>query len=279
MTALRLTIDFEDPSFVYEPEGRYVAMTRRVLDFCDAHNAKATFFTVGRIASAAPDLVRDIAARGHEIGYHSHTHLPLTQEHPEIFFREAYVDKDRLEQITGTPVLGFRAPCYSLTPQTLWAAEKLQKLGFLYSSSLMPTSISRFGMKKAPQSPFRWPCGMIEFPLPVHKLGPLKIPYLGGIYLYAMPFQTVKKWISQTSSDEVLWTYAHPYDFDREESFHGMPETPLWVSLILWLARRRATPQIERLLVATDRSLPLGYLASDKTYVEKLPTFTPENKA
>ncbi len=279
MTRLHLTIDFEDPTFAYEPDGRYVAMTRRILDFCDAHQVKATFFTVGRIAAAAPDLVRDIAARGHEIGYHSHTHLPLTKEHPEIFFREAYVDKDRLEQTTSSPVLGFRAPCYSLAQPTLWALEKLDKLGFAYSSSLMPTRFSRFGMSKAPQTPFRWSCGMVEFPLPVHALGPLSIPYLGGIYLYALPFGIVQKWLTKAHANQALWTYAHPYDFDREEAFHPMPETPLWISLVLWLARRRATPQIERLLAATERCLPLGYLATDKDFVAKLPSFTPPEKA
>jgi len=90
----------------------------------------------------------------------------------------------------------------------------------------MPTNISRYGFPGTPRIPFLWPNGMIELPLPVAALGPLRVPYLGGIYLYALPFWAVHFLLRRADPKELLWTYAHPYDFDAEEAFKPMPDTP-----------------------------------------------------
>lgn len=254
---ITLTIDLEDPALRYSPDGRYVVMTREILDSLDAIGRKATFFTIGRVAETTPLLIRDIAARGHEIAYHSHNHVSLTDEDPVRFMRESREDKDRLEQLSGKQVIGFRAPRFSLTPQTMWALDALGELGFRYSSSIMPTHISLFGFPDAPQTPFAWPNGMIEFPLPVAVLGKYKVPYLGGIYLYTMPMFAVRAFLKRTGPGEVLWTYAHPYDFDENEKFTRMPNTPLWINYVLWRARRQATKKISKIL-DIGNAPPLG---------------------
>jgi polysaccharide deacetylase family protein (PEP-CTERM system associated) len=245
---ITFTIDLEDPTERYAPDGRYIALTQDILDLCDSLGRKATFFTIGRIAESAPQLLRNIAARGHEIAYHSHNHVSLTREQPERFKRESARDKDRLEQLTGQKVIGFRAPRFSLTPQSLWALDILGELGFRYSSSIMPTDASLFGFPDMPRVPFAWPNGMTEFPVPVATIGKYPVPYLGGIYLYSMPFFVSRLFLSRAGAGEVLWTYTHPYDFDRDEKFARMPHTPLWISLVLWLARRRAATKICRVL-------------------------------
>jgi peptidoglycan-N-acetylglucosamine deacetylase len=246
---ITLTIDLEDETLRYAPDGRYVPMTRRILDMCDAlDNRKATFFTIGRVAQAAPQLIRDIAAKGHEIAYHSHNHVSLTKEDPARFRKESAEDKDRLEQLAGKSVIGFRAPRFSLTPQSLWALDVLSDLGFRYSSSIMPTEVSLFGFPEAKRTPFAWPNGMIEFPLPVAAFGKYRLPYLGGIYLYTMPFFAARAFLNRASADEVLWTYAHPYDFDEGEPFVRMANTPLWISFVLWHARRKAAKKIRKIL-------------------------------
>lgn len=254
---ITFTIDLEDPSERYAPDGRYIAMAHRILDLCDELNRKATFFAVGRTAQAAPQLIRDISAKGHEIAYHSHNHVSLTQETPERFRRESSEDKDRLEQLSGKKVIGFRAPRFSLTPQSMWALDVLAELGFQYSSSIMPTDVSLFGFPDMPQVPFAWPNGMIEFPLPVALFGKYRLPYLGGIYLYTMPSFALHAFLKRAKADEVLWTYAHPYDFDNTERFARMPHTPLWISLVLWLARRNASKKIRGVL-ELGNAPPLG---------------------
>ena len=224
---ITLTIDLEDPTERYAPDGRYVAMSYRILEMCERMRRRATFFVVGRVAEGVPRLIHDIAAGGHEIAFHSHAHVPLTEENPEHFRRETRDDKDKLEQLYGKIVTGFRAPRFSLTPKSLWALDILGDLGFRYSSSIMPTNISLFGFSPAPTTPFEWPNSMIEFPLPVAPFGPMRMPYLGGIYLYSMPFWLVKYWARNADTDDILWTYTHPYDFDREEKFAAMPHTPM----------------------------------------------------
>lgn len=263
---ITFTIDVEDPTGQYAPGGRYVALTRQLLDLCGELKRRATFFVVGRVAEAAPDLIKDIAARGHEIAYHSHAHVPLTKEEPLRFHRETAADKDKLEQLAGKSVIGFRAPCFSLTRQTLWVIDSLGRLGFKYSSSIMPTAISLFGFSGASSAPFRWPNGMIELPLPV--TGTSRLPYLGGIYLYALPPKLTHYLAGRAAANEVLWTYTHPYDFDREEKFAKMANTPLWTSAVLWAARRYAEDKIRQILALGDAP-PLG----ERLPAQELTTF------
>ena len=254
---ITFTVDLEDPTEHYEADGRYVAMTQRILTLCTETNRRATFFTVGKLAQSAPMLITEIAKAGHEIAYHSHAHVSLTQEDRKIFRQQSHDDKDRLEQLAGKPVVGFRAPRFSLTPQSIWTLDILAEIGFRYSSSIMPTQISRFGFAEAKRTPFKWPNGMVEFPLPVKEIAGQRIPYLGGIYLYALPSFVTHSWAKNADLQEVLWTYTHPYDFDREDPFSVMPNTSFAISAILWCARRVAEKKLRRIL-ELPAGLPLG---------------------
>ncbi|MFY9288503.1 MAG: polysaccharide deacetylase family protein [Alphaproteobacteria bacterium] len=254
---ISFTIDLEDYTGQYEPDGRYVIMTRRILDLCDSINCKATFFIVGRVAEGAPRLIQEIASKGHEVAYHSHNHVSLTEETPERFKRESDIDKDRFEQLIGSRIIGFRAPRFSLTPESQWAIDVLGDLGFRYSSSLMPTHLSRFGFPGASRGVSQWPNGMVEVPLPVADLGPMRIPYLGGIYLYALPSFLTRHWLKRANHGEMLWTYTHPYDFDLEEQFRPMVGEPFWVSAVLWGARSFAEKKVCKLL-SQGTAPPLG---------------------
>ena len=44
---------------------RVRANTTRILDLLDRHNVRATFFILGWVAERAPDLIREVEARGH----------------------------------------------------------------------------------------------------------------------------------------------------------------------------------------------------------------------
>lgn len=243
---ISFTIDLEDPSEQYAPDGRYITMTRHILDVCDNFNRRATFFIVGRVAESAPQLVQDIALKGHEIAYHTHAHVPLTLEDPKRFECETRQDKDHIEQLTGKKVVGFRAPQFSLTPQSIWSLDILGNLGFTYSSSVMPTRLSRHGFAGLPRSAFVWANGLFELPLPTTAT--LGLPYLGGIYLYALPFCVSQRFAHRALPSEILWTYTHPYDFDHDNKFARMPHTPCWVSTLLGMARFVADKKIERIL-------------------------------
>ncbi len=256
-----LTIDLEDPTEVHASDGRYIALTDKILSLCEETGRKATFFTTGRVARSAPALIKRIAAQGHEVAWHSRAHIPLTETTPACFAKECAEDKDLLEQLAGKAVTGFRAPCFSLTKETLWATEILADRGFLYSSSVMPTRFSRFGLAGASSEPFLWPSGLIEFPLPVGHLGPLRIPYAGGVYLYLLPSFLSDFFLRRADRKEVIWTYAHPYDLDPKESYLPMPHTPLWVGLVLWFARQGAEAKLRHIL-ENERAGPLQTFCS-----------------
>ena len=85
--------------------------TAAILDLLDAHGAKASFFLVGERALARPGLVREIAARGHGIGNHSHTHpqARFWALGPRAMRREILDCQQALAGITGTPPRWFRA--------------------------------------------------------------------------------------------------------------------------------------------------------------------------
>lgn len=65
-------------------------VTPLILDILDQHCVKATFFMVGIYAEKHPDIVRDVAARGHTIATHTWSHpnnlrhLPLSNAQREI---------------------------------------------------------------------------------------------------------------------------------------------------------------------------------------------------
>lgn len=58
-------------------DGPHPEVTPKVLDILDRYGAKASFFCVGEKAAAHPDVVREIARRGHAIENHSMRHSGL----------------------------------------------------------------------------------------------------------------------------------------------------------------------------------------------------------
>lgn len=84
--------------------------TRAILDLLDEYNAKATFFLVGIWVDKYPELVKEIAARGHEIGNHSDSHAHFTQITDSKIRAELDSCSDKIEALTGTRPTLFRPP-------------------------------------------------------------------------------------------------------------------------------------------------------------------------
>src|ERR1700676_4798702 len=64
-------------------DGPLPRYSNQILEILAAQCVKATFFTIGRMASASPEGVRKLAAAGHSIGTHTQNH-PLTMNHMPI---------------------------------------------------------------------------------------------------------------------------------------------------------------------------------------------------
>jgi peptidoglycan/xylan/chitin deacetylase (PgdA/CDA1 family) len=99
-----------------------VVNTHRLLDLFGQSGVTATFFVLGWVAERFPSLVREIAERGHEIASHGYNHQLAYTLTPEQFRADVRAAKQRLEDTVGRPVLGYRAPSYSIVKSNLWAS-------------------------------------------------------------------------------------------------------------------------------------------------------------
>ncbi len=246
---LTFSIDVED----HRPHAgswpaRHPELTRRLLSMLEVRGVRATVFVVGEEAERNPDLVREILAGGHELALHGWRHTPLPDLGPASFREEVRRGHQRLSDMAGEPVAGFRAPTASLTPASVWAHEILAEEGFVYSSSVIPVRNPLYGFPGAPGDPFRWPSGLAEFPLPVTRLGSLGLPHLGGVYLRVLPWPLIAYVRNHLESSPVPCTYCHPYDIDPEEPRWSIPGVPWWGLHLLWFRRRQMLPKLARLL-------------------------------
>ncbi len=273
--ALTFTLDLEDHRPSERHELRYPAVTARVLDLLARHGVTGTFFVVGEVARAAPDLVRNIAGAGHEIAYHSADHRPLTEKSAAELRSETTRDKAYLEDLTGAPVSGFRAPIFSLTPQSLWAVEVLAELGFAYSSSVLPARNPLYGYAGAPEGPFAWWNGLIELPAPVARFAIATLPYLGGVYFRYLPWSLIRRRLAAEDAGRCPWLYCHPYDFDDGEPFFRIKGASLPVSLLLWFNRAGAFAKLDRILSATRSQGPFAEQVRSGRF-QALPVFAPQ---
>ena len=244
---ITFTLDLEDhrPNSRYEK--RYPEITRHILELLDQNLIKGTFFIVGTISKNDPDLIKEISNEGHELAFHSYAHKQLQNEDQSRFRQDTDKGKKELEDISGKKIIGFRAPVFSLTSKTLWVLDILQDLEFKYSSSVLPARSPLNGFPNAPKSPFYWPNGLLEIPVPVTNVGPFVVPFLGGVYLRYLPITAIKYFINK-SSNQCLWTYCHPYDFDPDEPFFRIKDAGLLTSLILWFNRNNTKEKMISLL-------------------------------
>lgn len=227
-----LTVDVEDYYQVsaFEPlvglakwdqyPSRVIGNTRVILDALDRHYIKATFFVLGWTAERNPDLVKDIMTGGHHIGCHSYQHRLIYNLSPNEFREDTRRAKDVLEEITGKPVLGYRAPSYSITSQSLWAYGILEDLGFEFSSSVFPIYHDRYGIPDAPRFKFKVPGhDIIEYPISTVRFLGRNIPVSGGGYFRIFPYRFIRMGLSRINKREnqPFVFFIHPWETDPEQ--------------------------------------------------------------
>ena len=250
------TVDVEDHG-----SARARDQTERLLDLLEEAGALGTFFVLDDVARNEPGLVAEIARRGHEVASHGHAHRPLAEEGPDRFRTGMAAARDRLADLTGTAPVGFRAPYFALTPAASWAPGILAELGFVYSASVLPAWNPLAGWPGAPRRPFLWPSGVLELPVPVARIGPVHLPFLGGMYLRWLPPWRLRgladRWAAEEAAGGALWSYCHPYDLDESEGLSLRPDAGAIGSLMLWLNRGPTLPRLTGLLQGR-RSVPFA---------------------
>ena len=203
-------------------ERRLDGAVDRSLQLLATHDATATFFVLGWVAEHEPDVVRRISDAGHEIASHGTTHRMLGELTADEFRSELRDSRRLLEDLSGQAVVGFRAPTFSITNETLWALDVLAEEGFAYDSSIFPIRHDRYGIVGAPRWPHRaiTPNGgaILELPpLTARRLG-MALPVGGGGYLRLLPSWTIARAIRR--AERAGWPamlYLHPWELDPDQ--------------------------------------------------------------
>jgi polysaccharide deacetylase family protein (PEP-CTERM system associated) len=238
------------------PESIVERGTARILDLLRASGARATFFLLGDVVRAHPALLRRIVDEGHEVGSHGVDHQPLWRLDADALARQLEEFRRLVERVLGHfPVVGYRAPSFSLDHTTAWALDVLRDQGYAYDSSIFPARVKLYGVPGAPVGIYRParddlarhdPSGvLVEFPVAVGAAGPLRFPVAGGFYLRALPFSLFRLVLGSIQQRRPVALYLHPRECAPE-----LVRLPLGTSasLITYTGLTGVAGKLERLL-------------------------------
>lgn len=231
-------------------ESRVERNTYRLLNLLAQRDVRSTFFILGWVAENYPQMVRRIADAGHEIACHSYHHQLIHTQSREEFRADLRRAKFLLEDITGHEVIGYRAPTYSITQETLWALNVLVEEGFRYDSSIFPIYHDRYGIPEAERFIHTIQCQageIVEFPPSTVRAGGLNLPMTGGGYFRLLPY-AMFRWglrrINQVENQPAIFM-VHTWEVD--------PDQPVIAGkrLNVWRHRNnlsRTEPRLKKLL-------------------------------
>ncbi|HEV2193261.1 MAG TPA: polysaccharide deacetylase family protein [Nitrosopumilaceae archaeon] len=235
-----LGIDFEDwfhPELIQKylnsdkKEPTVIQGIDKILNWLRQAETYATFFMVGELLLAKPELLDKILDGGHEIAFHTMHHTRLDSPNYEEKFDS---ELKKFAEITLKKSKGFRAPSFSLNKNTGWAIDKLSENNYEYDSSIVPAKTKLYGVPNAETKPYKIsskgieredPKGiLLEFPLLTTKLFGKSIPAAGGFYIRALPLFVIENAIKQNNNNGMPASlYVHSWELTPE----FMPRIPL----------------------------------------------------
>lgn len=206
----------------YRFETRFEQNTLKVLDLLDRFNVKATFFVMGWVADRQPEIVREVAKRGHEIASRGlYQRRRSRQMTPDEFREDLRRTRESVELASEAKVHGFRAARRWQSPADLWMLDVLAEEGYAYDSSLVPLSRA---FNKEPRRTFAhehqagdktiW-----EFPLSTASLLGWRLPIAGGNFFRQFPHAVLKRAVEHwhRAYDAPFVMYAHVWELDPEQ--------------------------------------------------------------
>lgn len=179
-------------------------------------------------------MIRQIHRQGHEIASHGLSHIQLFRLTPDQVREDIRNSVQLLEDITGEPILGYRAPEFSITTRNLWVLEIVAELGLCYDSSVFPIRHRRYGIPGFPRrvTQVHLSSGrqLLEFPMAARPWAGHPVPVAGGGYFRLLPEWFLKSAIRSVLREGMLPVlYFHPYEFDHERL--QLPAKPGWAGL------------------------------------------------
>jgi polysaccharide deacetylase family protein (PEP-CTERM system associated) len=210
--------------------------TEKVLELLAEFSVKSTFFILGWVAERCPELVKRIAAGGHEVASHGYGHRRVASQSRAEFRDDVRRSKAVLEALIGREVVGYRAPSYSISRETFWAFDELHEAGYRYDSSIFPIRHDFYGIPEWPRFAGyavktrggSWEAAaavegraaaLFEVPITTLRLAGRNLPVAGGGYFRLFPF-AVTRWglgrINKRENKPFVF-YLHPWEFDPEQ--------------------------------------------------------------
>jgi polysaccharide deacetylase family protein (PEP-CTERM system associated) len=184
-----------------------------------AVEAPATFFILGLTAENHPQAVETILAEGHGVACHGYAHERVYDLTVDSFRHDLDRSLRLIERLTGRRPRGYRAPCFSINRDSLWARDVLTEFGFEYDSSececpWVPRSMAPRSM--APQR-VGSTSGMWELPVASVRIARRSIPVGGASYWRWMPSQALVRALHSIAGPGTFPAlYLHPYEFDPQ---------------------------------------------------------------
>lgn len=208
------------PEHWYRFEARIARNTEKTLDLLDAYGVKATFFVLGWVADAMPEVVRGIVGRGHEVASSGYCHKTIRQMGRSELRDDLRRSREALERASGRRVLGHRVPHF-LRPADLWALDVMAEEGYAYDSSVRP-QLRRFAAEPWRRTIHRHVSGgrvLWEIPPSAPSLCGLSLPLSGGNYFRQLPHTLVKPLVRrwQRREDAPFVMYFHVWELDPEQ--------------------------------------------------------------
>lgn len=205
--------------------GAWDGLDRRVEANCDAvlslfdeAGVKATFFTLGWVAERHPAMMRRIAQQGHEIASHGWDHKRVFTLGEAAFAQDIARARSVLEDTSGSPVTGYRAPSFSIDARTPWAHEVLARHGYAYSSSVAPIVHDHYGWREAPRFAFRPVAGspLVEVPVTTVEIAGRRMAAGGGGFFRLLPYALSHWAVNRVNRHDgrPAAFYFHPWEID-----------------------------------------------------------------
>lgn len=194
-----------------------------LLERLAAHDVQATFFVLGWIAERHPAWVRRIAAAGHEIGSRGYGRDALYALDARRLRSDVVRARALLQDLSGQPVPGYRAPDFSMTAETIDRTHAvLAEVGHRYSSSIVPTRYERHGLPGAPRFAHRRCANLgdlVEIPMASVCVGARALPCSGGTWFRRYPYWWTRFAIGRVNRNDGEHAVFHvrPWEFDPEQ--------------------------------------------------------------
>jgi polysaccharide deacetylase family protein (PEP-CTERM system associated) len=230
-------------------DSRLEGVMRQIMSLLERRGVRATFFTLGWIAERHGALIREVAEQGHEIASHGFDHRRVTALSPQALREDVIRTRTLLEQVSGQAVTGYRAPSFSVSPDTLWIYDVLAETGHRYSSSIFPIAHDHYGIPDAPRFAHARASGIVEIPPTTVVLGGRNLPAAGGGYFRLLPYGLSRAAIRRMHArdGEPAVFYFHPWEIDADQP--RMTGVPARTRFRHYVNLSRMLAKLDRLLV------------------------------